>query len=206
MNVQYGCGLAAPANWENFDSSPTLWLQRLPVVGPCFLAGQPRFPEGVRWGNIVRGLPIGEAQADRVYCSHILEHLALDEFRRALANTHALLKPGGVFRLVMPDLELLVNAYEKSSEEDRGIKLIRDTLMGYELRKHGAASFLREWLGGSRHLWLWDYAGARKELCAVGFTDVRRAAFGDSGVRDFNSVENPDRWKLALGIECKKSV
>jgi len=130
----------------------------------------------------------------------------LDEFRRALVNTHSLLKPGGVFRLVMPDLEVLLGEYMKSAEKARGIKLIRDTLMGYEQRKHSAPSFLREWLGGSRHHWLWDYAGARKELRAAGFMNVRRAEFGDSGSHEFTSVENPDRWKLALGIECKKPV
>jgi len=66
MNVQYGCGLSAPAGWENFDSSPTLWLQRLPLVGRCFLGKQPNFPKEVRWGNIASGLPVGQNQADRV--------------------------------------------------------------------------------------------------------------------------------------------
>lgn len=31
--IQYGCGLSAPAGWRNFDSSPTLRAQRLPVLG-----------------------------------------------------------------------------------------------------------------------------------------------------------------------------
>ena len=104
----------------------------------------------------------------------------------------------------MPDFEGLVQRYMGSLEEDRGIKFIRDTGMGYEVRKHGAAAFLREWLGGSRHLWLWDYAGVRKELCSAGFMAVRRATLGDSGIRDFDAVEDPDRWKLALGVECRK--
>ena len=128
VNVQYGCGLSAPAGWQNFDSSPTLWLQRLPLIGGCFLRGQAHFPKEVRWGNIVSGLPfVGEA-ADNVYCSHVLEHLALDEFRCALVNTRSLLKPGGVFRLVMPDLEMMLKGYAESAAADRGVKLIRDTL------------------------------------------------------------------------------
>lgn len=204
MNVQYGCGLSAPPDWLNFDSSPTLRLQRLPLVGRCFLRGQPQFSKEIRWGNIVHGLPLGENRADHVYCSHVLEHLALDEFRRALVNTYSLLKPGGVFRLVMPDLEVMVQGYLGDTAEDRGIKFIRDTLMGYEHRKHGLPAFLREWLGGSRHLWLWDYAGVRKELVAGGFVGVRRASLGDSGVHAFDSVEDPQRWTSALGVHCHK--
>ncbi len=34
--VQYGCGLSAPAGWNNYDASPTLRLQKLPVVGDIF--------------------------------------------------------------------------------------------------------------------------------------------------------------------------
>jgi len=40
-----------------------------------------------------------------VYASHVLEHLALDEFHRAIENTMRILEKGGVFRLVVPDLE-----------------------------------------------------------------------------------------------------
>jgi len=42
------------------------------------------------------------------------------------------------------------------------------------------------------------------ELEKAGFKDVRRANFGDSEDRMFQLVEDPDRWKDALGIECRK--
>jgi hypothetical protein len=32
-HVHYGCGLAAPAEWTNFDTNPTLRLERLPFIG-----------------------------------------------------------------------------------------------------------------------------------------------------------------------------
>ena len=31
--VQYGCGLAAPKEWMNFDGSPTLRVQQIPIIG-----------------------------------------------------------------------------------------------------------------------------------------------------------------------------
>jgi hypothetical protein len=29
--IQYGCGLSAPKEWTNFDVSPTLRIQKLPI-------------------------------------------------------------------------------------------------------------------------------------------------------------------------------
>ena len=31
--IQYGCGCCAPDTWLNFDTSPTLWFERLALVG-----------------------------------------------------------------------------------------------------------------------------------------------------------------------------
>jgi hypothetical protein len=62
--VQYGCGLSAPGGWLNFDNSPTLRLQRLPLLGEVFRqAIKPRFPDAVRVGDIVTGLPISRNAA-----------------------------------------------------------------------------------------------------------------------------------------------
>ena len=33
MRLQIGAGLDGPTSWMNVDASPTLWLQRLPMVG-----------------------------------------------------------------------------------------------------------------------------------------------------------------------------
>ncbi|HEX6859864.1 MAG TPA: hypothetical protein VF138_06660, partial [Caulobacteraceae bacterium] len=60
LYVQYGCGLSAPDGWLNFDASPTLRLQRLPLVGRLLTRGRVRFPEAVRYGDITRGLPLAD--------------------------------------------------------------------------------------------------------------------------------------------------
>jgi hypothetical protein len=36
LYVQYGCGLCTPNNWQNFDASPNLWLERFPVFGRLY--------------------------------------------------------------------------------------------------------------------------------------------------------------------------
>jgi hypothetical protein len=58
MYMQYGCGWSAPTAWENFDASPTLRFERIPVLGRLYTKNARRLPENIRYGDIVRGLPI----------------------------------------------------------------------------------------------------------------------------------------------------
>src|SRR5690242_17561521 len=100
--MQYGCGLCAPAGWRNFDASPRLRLEAMPVIGALSGRSAVIFPKNVEYGNIVKGLPLAKGSCAAVYCSHVLEHLALNDLRTALRETYRVLAPGGLFRLVVP--------------------------------------------------------------------------------------------------------
>jgi predicted SAM-dependent methyltransferase len=69
------------------------------------------FPKNVLYGNILRGFPQYKESCDAVYCSHVLEHLTYKEFFIAIDNTYSLLKKGGIFRLVMPNLKIICETY-----------------------------------------------------------------------------------------------
>src|SRR5579884_2937348 len=111
LYVQYGCGFCAPEEWVNFDASMTLRWERLPLIGKTYTKNSQRFPSNVRYGNIVKGLPICSATCCGVFASHVLEHLSLADFHKALQNTVRILRPGGIFRLVVPDLEWAARDY-----------------------------------------------------------------------------------------------
>ena len=98
MNVHYGCGFSSCEGWENFDASPTLIIERIPFFGLFVKKNNGRFPNNVKYGNIVKGLPLKDNSIDLVYCSHILEHLSLNDLKIALKNTYKMLK-GGVFQI-----------------------------------------------------------------------------------------------------------
>jgi len=132
--VQYGCGWSAPNGWRNFDASPTLRFERLPILGKMHKKNDSRFPENVEYGDIVKGLPIENDSCDGVYCSHILEHLALDDFRVALRNTYKILKHGAIFRLVLPDLFQCASKYVNDQAPEAAFAFLRDTCLGEERR------------------------------------------------------------------------
>jgi predicted SAM-dependent methyltransferase len=176
----------------------------LPVIGKLYTKNESRFPKNVEYGDILKGLPITPESCNGVYCSHVLEHLSLDGFRVALRNTHKILRPGGIFRLVLPDLEYSVKQYLNNPSNDAALAFMRATCLGHEIRASSLKGFIVSWLGSSQHLWMWDYMSIETELQNAGFVGIRRAFFGDSSDPMFREVEDKGRWDNCLGVECKK--
>lgn len=212
--VQYGCGLSAPDGWVNYDASPTLRIKRMPVVGNAVakLAGADvPFPASVRYGDIVAGLPHAPGSVAGLYASHVLEHLARDDMRAALANSFRILAPGGIFRLIVPDLKWRADNYVARAANDdpeASLAFMHDTLLGLQQRARGLKGKVRALFGNADHLWMWDYAGMKGELERAGFTQVRRAALGDSREPMFDRVEDEGRFfdngRAEVAIEARK--
>jgi len=202
--VQYGCGFSAAEGWLNFDASPTLKFERIPVLGKLYTKNKIRFPENVHYGDIVKGLPVQANSCKGIYASHVLEHLALDGFRIALKNTYDLLAKGGIFRVVVPDMEVFAQHYLSSDAADACLKLMEESYLGREKRIKSIMDFLELWLGNSHHLWMWDYKSLENELIKVGFVNIRRCYFNDSSDEMFKFVENEQRFNDAVAIQCQK--
>jgi SAM-dependent methyltransferase len=204
--IQFGCGMCAPESWQNFDAGPAFWLEKnLPFLRPMLIKrGFPDYPTNILYGDVIAGLPVPPRSAKAVYCSHVLEHMALDEFRRAIRNVFEYLEPGGCFRLVVPDLELLAKEYLADPSEDSASRFMQDSVLGEKSMRRGVGSLPSALFGRSRHFWMWDYKGIAKELKEAGFVDVRRAQFGDSQDPRFHEVEDRGRWENNLGVECRR--
>ena len=196
--------MCAPPTWRNFDAGPAFLLEkRLPFLRKALVnRGFPDYPANIEYGDVTKELPIAEQSARGAYCSHVLEHLALNEFRAALANVFRYLAPGGTFRLVVPDLDWLANKYVTSDSTDASLTFLKDANLGMLQRNRGAADMLKAIFGRSQHLTMWDYKGMSAELAMAGFTQIRRASFKDSSDVRFLDVEDSDRWKNCLGVEC----
>lgn len=206
INVQYGCGLSAPENWINFDASPTLRLQKIPLVGR--MVKKVIFPPAVRYGDILKGLPgIEQGSCDAVYCSHVLEHLSYNDCKRALANTYKILKPSGYFRCVLPDLQTCINDYlnnKKLKPEIAAVEFMKSTLLGFEERPAGLKQKFISLFGNSHHLWMWDKDSLIAALKQVGFSNIRVCSFNDSEDRNFILVEDAGRFQGAFALEAIK--
>ena len=204
--VQYGCGFTAPEGWVNYDASPTLRFERLPLLGGLYTRNKQRFPSNVKYGDVVKGLPEQPDSCDAVYCSHILEHLSYNDFLVAIKNTYKILKPGGTFRGVVPDLKAAVMHYidQFDALEAPANELMNDTMLGIDNRPKSIGAQVKNAYGNSKHLWMWDYKSLAFELKKVGFTAIRSCVFGDSPDEMFKHVEEESRFYNAAAFDCKK--
>lgn len=91
LNV--GCGYRFHPDWNNIDFVST---------------GQ-----GVIAHNLTQGIPFSDSSFDVIYNSHFLEHLPKSEAEPFLKECYRVLRPQGVLRLVVPDLEEVVHTYLK---------------------------------------------------------------------------------------------
>ena len=214
IRVQYGAGRSAPPGWLSFDASPRLWLERLPALGAMARLRGGRFPREVRFGNIVDGLKVRPGSASAVFASHVLEHLSFEDFWRAVRNTQDMLAPGGVFRLVVPDLKHRAERYVADAavgDPNAALRFIRETSLGRERRPRSLSQLLRDRFGASQHLWMWDEASMAAALDHVGFVAVRRCALGDADDPAFAEVEAPNRFRFGrtgdaeLAMEARKA-
>jgi len=203
--MQYGCGFCAPQDWLNFDASPTLRFERIPLLGRLYARNGRRFPENVRYGDIVRGLPVSLESCRGIYCSHVLEHLTYHELRAALRNTYSYLSPGGTFRMVLPDLETLTRSYLADPSEHAAYRLMEAMDLGRKHKPRSLAGLAAEWLGHSAHQWMWDEKSLTYELRDAGFVTIRRAQFNDCADTRFLAVEEQGRFEGCLALECSST-
>jgi len=91
LRLNCGCGRHAHPDWTNVD----------------FTAQVP----GVLEHDLRLGVPFADGHFDCVYSAHMLEHLPRPLAPRFLAECLRVLKPGGVLRLVLPDLESAARRY-----------------------------------------------------------------------------------------------
>ena len=106
LNV--GSGPASAEGWTHLDGSWQAKIaghQWLSLVGRLLLKKEiGHWPQGVKYCDVRRGLGVAADSVAVVYSSHMVEHLHRDEALRFLTEVRRVLKPGGVVRIVVPDV------------------------------------------------------------------------------------------------------
>jgi predicted SAM-dependent methyltransferase len=218
LYVQYGAGNQAVHGWINFDASPTLRIQKIPLIGRLIRSKlNCIFDDDVLYGDIIKGLPINENCVDGLFCSHVLEHLSYADFSTAINNSYKYLKPGGVFRIIVPDLEYYINRYQislTSDNEDKranaAIEFCAGTCLGIEQTRRTLSRRLIDVFSNSGHRWMWDYLSLNQALSRHGFINIKKFQPGDCSDEMFLRPERPHQFGdgdiYGLALECTKPI
>ena len=94
--LNLGCGSRFRRGWANMDLAPV--------------------SNEVLGYDLAEGIPWPDSSFDFVYHSHFLEHLARENARAFLRECFRVLRPKGVMRVVVPDLEQIARTYIEALE------------------------------------------------------------------------------------------
>jgi len=95
--LNLGCGHRLHSTWTNID----------------FVSKS----DGVIAHNLTQGIPFPDASFNVVYHSHVLEHFPKTLAMPFLRECYRVLRPAGVLRVVVPDLEQIVRTYITALEK-----------------------------------------------------------------------------------------
>jgi SAM-dependent methyltransferase len=217
--LNLGCGVKTSSHpgVVNLDWSYYLRLKQNPLLRPlalCVLRGVQlqRFkalPDNIMVHNLAKGIPFPDASVDVVYHSHLLEHLDREVAELFVREVWRVLKPGGVQRIAVPDLERLCRDYlehlalcdRQPSEAERHDDLVA-ALLEQSVRKTAFSTRLypplrrrlENWLlgdarrRGETHQWMYDRVNLSVLLRRVGFRDPVCQAYNTSQVAAWNEV------------------
>jgi SAM-dependent methyltransferase len=160
--------------------------------------------------NLRKGIPFATGSVDAVYLSHLLEHIDRKDAPIFLSDILRVLRPGGIARIVVPDLLITcrdyLESYEQATsdscspaahEETVGALLEQSVRRTSRAIPQGAPSAVRRLatfvLGDARrrgetHQWMYDDVSLRGLLTSVGFSRILRTTWDRSGICDWNRI------------------
>jgi predicted SAM-dependent methyltransferase len=113
-------------------------------------------------------LPFDDYSCSVVYASHVIEYFDRDEVVPILKEWHRVLKPGGILRLAVPDFNVMVDLYLRSTMP---IEKLLGPLYG-KIQPPGC--------GAIYHKTAYDFQSLRTLLESVGFKSVQRYGWSET--------------------------
>lgn len=209
LNLGSGTRTSGHPHVINVDWSVYLRIRRNPLLrrlALLFLDADRLMKLEQMGDNVVvhdlrQGIPRSDESVDVVYHSHVLEHIDRDRADSFMAEVIRVLRPGGLHRIVVPDLELLARGYLNHLEAvDASVASARDHddfvagMIEQSVRREAFGSAQKRPLRrrienlvlgdarkrGETHQWMYDRVNLRHLLSQAGFVDIERRAYDES--------------------------
>jgi predicted SAM-dependent methyltransferase len=183
ISINVGAGPFGKENWINIDTHK---FKNISLVYDCR-----------------RKLPFRESSVSRIRCEHVFEHLdKVDEAPTFLKNCLRCLAPGGILRIVVPDLELFITAYNSKDPKEWqkigfdltnlpwGLETPMD-ILNHTFRQNG------------EHKYGYDFFTLQKLVLKAGFSQVNKMEWGKSNDNLLeDDLENHKPYSLY--VDCIK--
>ncbi len=192
--INIGSGLSGAPGWYNIDNSPTILLSRVPLGRRLFRT--PDWPKDVHRHNVKKGLPFADQSVRYIYSSHTFEHFTWEDSVLVAKECFRVLQPGGVIRIVVPDLGLSVREYMQDSDPLASHRLLSRLSLGHTVR-----DLIHP---GSNHSQMFDERSLVHLLQDAGFAQAKVSHFMESRIPEIGDIELAVRRHESLYVEAVK--
>lgn len=189
LRVNLGCGGSGRAGWVNVDAVKSSGVD-------CLY-------------DCRKNLPFPDGSVSCIFTEHFLEHVDYtEEAPYFISECLRVLKPGGVIRIVVADIERYLRAYCASGWDElsrlRPLDASREDYY-VKCRYHTRMELINVvFRQGSQHKYAYDFATLEFLLRRYGFSEVLRQEFGKSLLPEL-AIDQPCRASESLYVEARKN-
>lgn len=191
--LHLGCFDRGIDGWVNTDITPHSFIARVPGAARLLRwvgrMTQERFEQHQRgvFDNIVyvdltARFRFGSEEFDAAFSAHVFEHLYKPDAEHCAAEVCRVLKPGGVFRITVPDLDCAVRRYDAEHPEEL-LQLIYENTQPRDK---------------NRHHWMYNEHNMRRLLSGAGFSRIERRAYREGSCPDLDRLDNRPEGTLFM--------
>ncbi len=200
VKVNIGSGLDVTGDWINVDGNFNTLFAKWPTFFHKFLY---KHTGAKNWfsledyisklkkhkfihHNLLYGIPFTDNSVDYLYSSQTLEHFYSDQAEKFIQESYRVLKPGGLIRLTIPDLDYIITLFNNGDLKKA---------LSYFYSPSTYDLF-------SRHKYLYNFDLLKELLEKYGFTEVKRYDIGIGQTPDIENLDN--RPEDTLYAEARK--
>lgn len=176
--LHLGCGKKVIPGWINIDAVPVA--------------------QNVHMDDVSVLSTIDDASSDEIYACHVLEHFGRNSISFVLETWFRKLKPGGLIRISVPDIQAVFEKYQQGTPLKELIGLLYGGQRNeYDYHKIG-----------------FDFVTISSIMTSVGFVDIKRYDWQNvdhSSMDDYSQAYLPHMDKengtlMSLNLEAKRPL
>jgi len=180
IKLHLGCGTAYKEEWINIDNNSDNNIEKLDINY-----------------DLRKPLPFPDNSVDFIYNEHFLEHLTVEEGIAAIKGFYRVLKPGGVMRIAMPDLEKTVYAYLDENWEKNSKATLEKLGLSFIQTRAERINISFRWWG---HKWLYDWEELERRLKEAGCEKIKRCSIFESEHEELKNLETRNESTLIAEV------
>ena len=149
--------------------------------------------------DLLKGIPLPDNSVDQLYCSHLLEHFSYRNLIELLGACKRVLKPGGSFKISVPNAEIYLKAYSEPEKFSKDKYCVWKPGLNYfsPIDYVNYMAYMEGEDGAINHRHLFD----EKNIVGI----LKTAGFKDVGIRDFEPGLDPDKRRYeSIYVSCTK--